>query len=110
MESIRKPEVKAIVSVDRELVPFISLKLHQEMSAHHYFELLLDHRSFDPDFFKDPEKRLKLVHSKVIIDLQHGDDAVKAYVFSGIVTRVILVARDGLHGPLLLKGASNTIE
>lgn len=110
MESIRKPEVKAIVSVDRELVPFISLKLHQEMSAHHYFELLLDHRSFDPDFFKDPEKRLKLVNSKVIIDLQHGDDAGKAYVFSGIVTRVNLVARDGLHGLLLLEGASNTIE
>ena len=110
MSSIRKPEVKAIVSVDGELVPFISLKLHQEMSAHHHFELLLDHKTFDEQFFQDSDKRIKLVNSKIIIDLQHGDDAGKAYVFSGIVTHVRLVATEGDHGYLLLEGASNTIE
>lgn len=110
MSSIRKPEVKAIVSVDGELVSFISLKLHQEMSAHHYFELLLDHQTFDKQFFQDSDKRIKLVNSKVIIDLQHGDDAGKAYVFSGIVTHVRLIAAESDHGYLMLEGASNTIE
>ena len=110
MNQFRKPEVKAIISVDGQIVPFISLKLHQEMSAHHHFELLLDHKTFDKQFFQDSDKRLKLVNSKVIIDLQHGDDAGKAYVFSGIVTHVRLIAAEGDHGYLLLEGASNTIE
>ena len=110
MNSIRKPEVKAIVSVDGQLVSFISLKLYQEMSAHHHFELLLDHKLFNEQFFQNADERIKLVNSKVIIDLQHGDDAGKAYVFSGIVVHVRLIATEGDHGYLMLEGASNTIE
>ena len=110
MKSFRKPEVKAIISVNGEHVKFISLKLDQEMSAHHHFELLLDHQTFDEQFFSHSDQKLKLVNSKVIIDLQHGDDAGKAYVFSGIVTHVRMIASEGDHGAILLTGSSLTIE
>ncbi len=110
MATSRKPEVKAIVSVDGEKVDYVSLEISQEMGAHHDFELLLDHKTVDPQFFNTPDKKLKLIHSKVIINLQHGDERGKAYVFSGLVTNVRMVASNGMHGGLLLVGKSTTIE
>ena len=110
MKSIRKPEVKAAISVDGERVDYKYLKISQEMGQHHDFELLLDHTTFDSGFFKNPEKRLSLIQSKVIIDLQHGDDSGNAYVFSGMVRQVRMTAEEGMHGGILLIGKSNTIE
>lgn len=110
MSSNRKLDVKAIVSVDGEKVNYVSLKISQAMGEHHDFELLLDHKTLDTLFFKSPEKQLTLIHSKVICDLQHGDDSGKAYVFSGLVTNVRMIARDGHHGGVLLAGKSKTID
>ncbi|GHT68253.1 hypothetical protein AGMMS50239_32950 [Bacteroidia bacterium] len=110
MSSNRKLDVKAIVSVDGEKVNYVSLKISQAMGEHHDFELLLDHKTFDTLFFKSPDKQLTLIHSKVICDLQHGDDSGKAYVFSGLVTNVRMIAQDGHHGGVLLAGKSKTIE
>ena len=110
MASNRKLDVKAIVSVDGEKVNYVSLKINQAMGEHHDFELLLDHKTFDTLFFKSPDKQLTLIHSKVICDLQHGDDSGKAYVFSGLITNVRMIAQDGHHGGVLLAGKSKTIE
>jgi len=98
MLNIRKPEVKAIVSINGDTTDFVSLKIDQVMGDHHDFELVLDHKTFDGMFFDSPEKKLTLSHSKVIIDLQHGDDEGNAYVFAGLVTRVRMLAEDGMHG------------
>lgn len=110
MASDRKLEVKAIISIDGEKVNYKSLRIHQVMSDHHDFELLLDHNTFDELFFDSPEKKLTLVHSKVIVDLMHGQDEGSAYVFSGLITNVRMIAEDGLHGGVLLVGKSTTIE
>jgi hypothetical protein len=101
---------KAIVSIDGEKVNYVSLKITQVMGDHHDFELLLDHKTFDSLFFDSPGKRLVLAHSKVICDLQHGDDSGNAYVFVGLVTNVRMIAKDGFHGGVLLVGKSSTIE
>jgi len=45
MATVRTPEIKAVVSVDGETMPFVSLKISQEMGEHHDFELLLDHKT-----------------------------------------------------------------
>lgn len=110
MASDRKLEVKAIISIDGEKVNYKSLKIHQVMGDHHDFELLLDHKTFDEKFFDSPEQKLTLAYSKVIIDLMHGEDEGNAYVFVGLVENVRMIAEDGLHGGVLLKGRSTTIE
>ena len=110
MSNNRKLAVKAIVTVDGEKVNYVSLQIDQAMGEHHDFELLLDHTTFDTLFFKSPEKQLELIHSKVICDLQHGDDSGKAYVFSGLITNVRMIAEDGHHGGVLLVGKSKTID
>jgi len=106
----RKLEVKAVVSIDGEPVNYVSLKIHQEMGEHHDFELVLDHKTFDAQFFNSPDKQLRLAHSKVVCDLQHGGDKGHAYIFSGVVTNVRMIAEDGMHGGVMLVGKSNTIE
>lgn len=103
-------EIKAIVSVNNERVNPVSLKIYQRMSEHHEFELIIDHRSFDNAFFAAPEDKLTLVNTKVLIDIQPGDDIGKAYVFSGLVSSVRLLAESGRHGLILLTGRSNTVE
>lgn len=109
MKEIRVPEVKAIVSVDGERIDFISLKICQRMSEHHEFELAIDYKSFDEKFFDAPEKKLTLVNKKVVIDLQNGDDISRAYVFSGLITSVRMLAQ-GAHGAILLTGKSPTVS
>ena len=101
---------KAIVSVDGEKVEFVSLKISQAMGEHHDFELMLDHKTFDTLFFKSPEKQLTLLDTKVICDLQNGDNAGKAYTFSGLVTNARIIAEDGMHGGVLLTGKSKTVQ
>ena len=110
MNKFRKPETKAIVSVDGERVNIISLKISQRMCQHHDCELVIDHKTFDEAFFNAPEKKLTLINEKVIIDLQPGDDIGKAYVFSGLVTSVRMLAKEGQHGAIQLFIKSNTIE
>ncbi|MCL1932775.1 MAG: phage baseplate assembly protein V [Candidatus Azobacteroides sp.] len=106
----KKLGVKAIASVDGEQVLCKSLKISQTMGEHHDFELLLDHKTIDAGFFNSPDKYLKLAHAKVVCDLQNGNDGGSAYVFSGVVTNVRMIAEDGVHGGVLLIGKSNTIE
>jgi len=103
-----KIDVKAIVTVDGESVDYKSIKIAQEMGTHHNFELLLDHKTFDELFFESPEKKLKLIHSKVVIDLLNDNKNVHTFV--GLVTNMRMVAEDGMHGGILLIGKSTTIE
>lgn len=103
-------EVKAIVSVDGTRMDFISLKIHQRMSEHHQFELVIDHKTFDNHFFDSPEKKLTLVNKKVVIDLQPGENIGKAYVFSGLIDSVRILNEEGMHGSILLSGRSSTVE
>ena len=110
MTNILTPEVKAIVSVDGERVDFISLEINQRMSDHHYFTLVIDHKTLDQSFFKEPEKKLALLYKKVIIDIQPGDDIGKAYTFSGLIDSVKLLTKSGVHGAILLQGKSNSVE
>ena len=53
---------------------------------------------------------MQLIDAKVICDLQNGDDAGKAYTFSGLVTNARMIAEDGMHGGVLLTGKSKTIQ
>jgi len=108
MAGNNKIEVKAIVYVEEEQVAYKSLKINQVMGDHHDFEVLLDHKTFDNLFFESPEKKLKMAHSKVVIDLLNDDTNV--YTFVGLVTNVRMIARDGMHGGVLLTGKSTTIE
>ncbi|MDR2917871.1 MAG: phage baseplate assembly protein V [Tannerella sp.] len=108
MASDKKIEVKAIVYVEEEQVAYKSLKISQVMGDHHDFEVLLDHKTFDTMFFDSPEKKLKMAHSKVTIDLLNDDANV--YTFVGLVTNVRMIAEDGMHGGVLLVGKSTTIE
>ena len=108
MATVRTPEIKAVVSVAGETMPFVSLKISQEMGEHHDFELLLDHKTIDPAFFSSPEKQLGLIYAKVIVDL--SQDGGVPYVFAGMVTNVQMQAREGDHGGVLLIGKSYTIE
>ncbi|MCL1932547.1 MAG: phage baseplate assembly protein V [Candidatus Azobacteroides sp.] len=108
MATVRTPEIKAVVSVAGTIMPFVSLKIAQEMGAHHDFELLLDHKTFDAAFFNSPEKQLNLIYTKVIVDL--SQDGGVPYVFAGMVTNVRMQAREGDHGGVLLTGKSYTIE
>lgn len=110
MKPIRKPEVKAIVSIDGEKVNFISLKILQRVGDHHDFEIIIDHKTFDDKFLESPESKLNLIYTKVIIDLQHGDDSGGAYTFSGLITDINLIAEEGDHGYISIAGKSKTIE
>ena len=106
----RTSEVQAIVNIDDKVVNFRSLRIEQEMGEHHDFEVLIDFETFDTAFHISPELFMEQTNTKVVIDLLHADQPGNAYVFSGKVENIRMVAIDGMHGGVVYSGRSNTIE
>lgn len=107
---IRTPEVEAIVNIDGKQTNFVRLRISQEMGEHHDFEVLVDFKSFDTTFHDSPEVFMQKTNTKVVIDIQHADQPGNAYVFSGMVTNIRMIAEDGMFGGVLFIGKSKTIE
>ena len=107
---ILTPEVEAIVNIDDEQVNFVRLRISQEMGEHHDFEVLIDFNTFDTAFHTSPELFMEQTNTKVVTDLLHADQPGNAYVFSGKVENIRMVAIEGMHGGVVYSGRSNTIE
>lgn len=107
---IRIPKIEAIVNIDGKEVNFVRLRISQEMGEHHDFEVMVDFETFDEAFHESPDIFMQKTNTKVVIDLQHADKPETAYVFSGMVTNIRMIAEDGMHGGILFIGKSNTIE
>ena len=109
-EPIRTPEMEAIVNIAGQEMNFIRLRISQEMGEHHDFEVLVDYKTFDESFHESPDVFMEKTNKKVVIDLQHADRPETAYIFSGMITNIRMIAQDGMHGGILFIGKSNTIE
>ena len=109
-EPIRTPEIEAIVNIAGQETNFIRLRISQEMGEHHDFEVLVDYKTFDEAFHESPDVFMEKTNKKVVIDLQHADRPETAYIFSGMITNIRMIAQDGMHGGILFIGKSNTIE
>ncbi len=108
--NVRTTEIEAIVNIDGKEVNFVHLRISQEMGQHHDFEVLVNFDTFDEAFHESPETFMQKTNTKVVIDLQHADKPETAYIFSGMVTNIRMIAADGMHGGILFIGKSSTIE
>ncbi len=101
--------VNATVYVDGQEMNYNGLELVQAYGQHDRFTLSLDYDVFGNKFMDNPLNEIKLLGKRVAIEFTHGNDDSNKYTFVGLVTEMKLIAEEGQHAQIILKGASNTI-
>ena len=102
--------VKVELEDGTEVTPFYSLEIHQEVAAHHRFELRCPMRTFEED--SEPLiNRTKDLFGKLLkVGFSTGTTGSSTdYFFKGIITEISVDKYQGIGGDLLIKGFSPTI-
>lgn len=100
--------VTSVVTIDGKKVSFVYLKLEQEFNHHHKFEIHLNYRVYEEKWMTNPTPIIKLVGSEVTIYLLHKETGASNF-FSGTVSKVAFVGRNGIHNQVSIVGYSPTM-
>lgn len=106
MENLKN--MVSVVTIDGKKVSFVYLRLEQEFNHHHTFEIHLNYRVYEEKWMTNPAQIIKLVGTEVTIHLLHKDTGASNF-FSGTVSKVTFVGRNGIHNQVSIVGSSPTM-
>lgn len=90
------------------VLTFSYLTIRQAFNAHHWFELHVNHDTFEQLGSANAEISKNLISKTISITLSETFSNRSTY-FSGIICEIALSQSNGLHGDLVLRGYSPTI-
>lgn len=108
-QSEKHLQTHAFVHIEGKKIQPLSVTLEQAFGEHHRFEVRLEQDGLKESLFTDPAEQFSLIGRSLDIDLQQGNDYAGGYEFRGVITNVCHEGQEGLHGVVILEGASPTV-